>query len=182
MKKVFVRIEGISPLLMHRFNGDVENIPKSKKKDQRQTRDEVEEYLYKDENGKIVQPADHIIGALKKAGAKFQIPGQGKTTYKLLMGSGAVVISPDMIEHEIQDWVIDRRPVIVNRGRIIRERPKLPKWALNFEMIYDDNEIPGHVLKEILEYAGMRVGIGDYRPSCGGPFGRFMVTNFEIQK
>lgn len=178
MEKVNVRIEGLSPLLMHRFPLTKED-PKSKAKNQKQTRDNVEDYLYQDGNDNLAQPSTHLIGALKKAGAKFQIPGQGKLTYKNLMGSGAVIIDPDMIPHEMQDWEIDRRPVVVMRARIVRERPILKAWALSFSVEYDDDEVPKSVVKELFDYAGRRVGIGDFRPEKGGPFGRFMVTKFE---
>jgi len=178
MDKISVRIEGISPLLMHRFPVDG-NEKKSKVKNQTKTRDDVESYLYKDDDDKLVQPSTHLIGAMKKAGAKFQIPGQGKTTYKNVMGSGAVLIDPDMIPHELQHWDVDVRSCVVQRARIIRSRPVLKKWALSFEIEFDDDEIPLQVLQEIIEYAGRRVGIGDYRPEKGGPFGRFRITKFE---
>lgn len=178
MEKVTVRIEGTSPLLMHRFPiGDEDQ--KSKTKNLKKTEDDVDSYLYVDDQGALVQPSTHIIGALKKAGAKFQITGQGKMTYKNLMGSGAVIIDPDMIPHEYQDWEIDRRPVVVQRSRIVRSRPLLKKWALTFEAEYDDEEISKATFKELLDYAGRRVGIGDFRPEKGGPFGRFIVTKFE---
>lgn len=178
MKKVKVRVEGISPLLMHRFPVGEED-KKSKVKNRTQTKDDVESFLYRDEKGALVQPSIHLIAALKKAGAKFQIPGQGKLTFKNLMGSGAVIIEPDMIPHENQKWEVDRRPVVVQRARIVRSRPMLKEWALVFNIEYDEDEIPKSVLNELLVYAGKRVGIGDFRPSVGGSFGRFMVTQFN---
>ena len=178
MEIVNVKIEGISPLLMHRFKVQDED-SKSKTKNLKQTEDDVESYLYVDEKGTIVTPSTHIIGTLKKAGAKFQVFGQGKLTYKNLMGSGAVMISPDMITHEIQTWEIDRRPVVVQRARIVRSRPMLKKWALSFTVDFDEEEITKSVLKEIFDFAGRRVGLGDFRPEKGGPFGRFIVVKFN---
>lgn len=178
MEKVTVTIEGFSPLLMHRFPM-TEKDAKSKAKNQKQTKDDVESYLYLDENKNLAQPSTHLIASLKKAGAKFQIPGQGKLTYKNLMGSGAVIIDPDMILHKHQEYEIDRRPVVVNRARIVRSRPMLKKWELSFTVDYDKDEIPREVLKELFDYSGHRVGIGDFRPEKGGPFGRFIVTKFE---
>lgn len=179
MENVEIRIEGVSALLMHRYPMTEVGV-KTKGKNNKQTEDDVESYLYKDSAGKLMQPSTHIIGVLKRAGAKYQIPGQGKLTYKNLMGSGAVLVSPDEIVHELQGWEIDRRPVVVNRGgRIPRSRPMLPKWALSFSIEYDEDEIHKSALKEILDFAGRRVGIGDFRPEKGGPFGRFIVTKFE---
>jgi len=163
MENITVRIEGISPLLMHKFPMTDEDA-KSKARDQKKNQDNVESYLYLNDKGKL---------------AKYQIVGQGKMTYKNLMGSGAVIIDPDMILHEKQDWEIDRRPVVIQRARIVRERPMLKEWALEFTIEYDEDEIHKGTLKEIMDYAGRRVGIGDFRPSNGGPFGRFIVTKFD---
>lgn len=182
MEKVKIRIEGISPLIMHRFAVDddlTQKISKSKKKDQKRTQDDVKQYLYTNEDGKLVQPSTHIIGCMKKAGAKFLITGGGKQTYKNIIGSGAVIINPDMILHEKQEWEVDKRAVVIKQARIIRERPILKKWSLTFEAEYDEDEIPKSTLNEILEHAGKRVGIGDFRPEKGGPYGRFMITEFK---
>lgn len=182
MKVVKVRVEGTSPLLMHRFTQDnLGTLPsKTKKRDEKKNQDDAESYLYKDENGNLVQPSTHLIGAMKKAGAQYQIVGKGKSTYKNVMGSGAVIIERDMIPHEVQEWEPDIRAVVIQSARVMRTRPVMKKWALAFGMEVDDDEVPLEVLKEILDYAGRRVGIGDFRPEKGGPFGRFIVTNFEV--
>lgn len=178
MEKIQVEITGVSPLLQHRF--PVEK-PEAKPKNKKATEDDVEQSLYKLPDGTIYQPAIHLIGALKKAGAKFQIPGQGKLTYKNLVGSGAVTVSPDAIPHIDQAFEVDARAVVVpaTRGRVVRRRPCFNAWSLQFEIEYDDDEISAETLKDLLEYAGKRVGIGDFRPEKGGPFGRFMVTEFK---
>lgn len=180
MKRIKVRIEGKGlGLLQHRFGVTTQEEAKGpKKKNQKQTSDEVENYLYMNDD-KICQPGNHIHKMLMRCGAKYQIPGQKKLTYKNIIGAGAISIEPDYIIHEIQDWVVDERAVIVNRGRIIRKRPYFPKWALQFTLLYDEDEIPKSTIKDILEYAGERNGIGDYRPEKGGPFGKFIVTEFS---
>jgi hypothetical protein len=48
-------------------------------------------------------------------------------------------------------------------------------------LIVDEDEMPIETLKEIFDVAGRSVGIGDFRPAKGGPFGRFMITRFEVQ-
>ena len=75
---IAVKISGISPLLMHRFSVEGLEPKKSTRKSTKQTSDDVESYLYKDKDGVIYQPSTHIIATLKKGGARFQIPGQGK--------------------------------------------------------------------------------------------------------
>lgn len=178
MEKVSVRIEGISPLLQHRYPLE-DSGNKSKTKNTKQTQDDVKKALYQHNDGTIYEPSTHILGTLQNAGAKFQIQGQGKSTFRKIVGSGAVIIDPDAIPHEMQNYEIDVRPVVIKKARIPRSRPMFRKWALSFVIEYDEEDLPKTVLKELLDYAGRRVGIGDFRPACGGPFGKFMVTKFE---
>lgn len=180
MKTIEVEVTGISPLLQHRYPMECSEEPKAKAKNKQQNEDNVEQSLYRMPNGTIYQPSIHFIAAMQRAGSKYQVPGQGKTTYKNIVGSGAVLVTPDAIVHRIQDWEIDARPVVIKstKGRIVRKRPVFKSWALRFSIEYDEDEISPATIKELLEYAGRRVGIGDFRPEKGGPFGRFMVTMF----
>lgn len=180
MKVIAVEVQGISPLLQHRYpleDAGAQSTAKNKK----QKEDDIEKALYRLPDGTIYQPSVHFISTMKKAGAKYQIPGQGKATYKNLIGSGAVIISPDAIPHRNQQYEVDIRPVVVpaTRGRVARMRPIFKTWSLKFNIEYDEDEISAVTIKELLEYAGTRVGIGDFRPEKGGPFGRFMVTRFQ---
>jgi len=179
MKKIQIKVEGIGAgLLMHRFPVTEEDVT-IKARNRKRTEDDVNSYLYLDEKNRLVQPAIHFIAAMKRAGAKFQIPGQGKSTYKNLIGSGVVTIEPDMILHESQVWEPNRQAVSVQQSRVVRTRPLLKKWLLSFTIVYDEGEIKKDVIKEILDYAGRRVGIGDFRPEKGGSFGKFFVSKFK---
>ena len=184
MKTIDIEISGISPILQHRFAIDNGEAKGPTKKNKNQQTDDVEQSLYRLQDGKIFQPAIHLLSAMKKAGAKFQIPGQRKQTYKNLIGSGAVIISPSDIVHRYQEYAVHVCSVVVpaTKGRIIRRRPMLPKWALSFQLEYDDLEIGEKDIREILDYAGKCVGIGDWRPEKGGSFGRFLVSKFKEQK
>lgn len=182
MKTIDVEIIGISPLIQHRFPLPIDGAPKGPmQKNKSQQTDDVEQSLYRLPTGEIYQPSIHLLSSMKRAGAKFQIPGQGKSTYKNLIGSGAVIITPDAILHQHQEYEIDARPVVVpaTKGRVMRKRPMLPKWRLKFQIEYDDAEINANDIREILFYAGKRVGIGDFRPEKGGSFGRFLVSKFK---
>ena len=173
MEKVKVKIEGIAGLLQHRFPMEENTENKSaKRKKEFPAQEEAEKALYKDENGEIYQPSEHILGALIHAAKNFSY--EKKRTFKDVIKS-TVFISPNCIPHEIQDWEVDRRPVVIMRARIVRARPLFKKWKLSFEIEYDNDVMSKSKLKEILDYAGSRVGLGDYRPL----FGRFIVTEFK---
>jgi hypothetical protein len=38
------------------------------------------------------------------------------------------------------------------------------------------------LLREILDASGKRIGLGDFRPACKGPFGKFVVVKWEIEE
>lgn len=172
-----VTIRGIFAILQHRFVVG-EDDPNSKKhsgfKDYSK---EVRNSLYLTEDGKLCQLNTHIKGSMRKAAVNFKIPGRGKKTYKDLV-KAAVIVTPEHIVHKIQSWFVDRRGVRIGQARIIRERPRLNEWELDFMIEILDEQLPIKALKEILDYAGKFVGIGDNRPE----FGRFSVIHFKELK
>lgn len=75
------------------------------------------------------------------------------------------------------------RDSVVNpntRGRGLCYRPQFnPGWKAKFSLVVLDADVlPVESVKEILDYAGFRIGIGDHRPK----FGKFMVTKFVARK
>jgi hypothetical protein len=181
MRTVSVTIEGLEPgLLQKRFDeattAGLLNEVKPTNKSKPTPEEEFEMGAYKLVDGTFVQPGEHIYQSMVKAAAGFQIQGGGKKTYKDSV-KGSVLVSPEYIPHEIQDVKVDIRPVKIGMSRIIRHRPWIPQWKLNFEIQILDDNIPMEVINSILVKAGQTVGIGDYRPR----FGRFMVTKFEEQ-
>ena len=173
MDKVTIVIEGVAPLLQHRF--PMEDNPETKsarKKQEYDAQKDCEKALYVDEKGIICQPATHILGSMIKAGTEFTY--KGKKTYKEIIKS-CVFIDQFLIPHLNQKWKIDRQAVVISRARIIRARPRFDKWKLKFTISFDNSVINSVTLKEILDCAGLRIGIGDYRPV----YGRFTVVEFK---
>jgi hypothetical protein len=180
MYTIGVTIKGIEPgLLQHRFpmEADVQNPnPVKRRGDVTDTAQaQAELAAYRDDEGHLVQPAEHIFQALVKAAGGFQVKGQGKKTYKDAL-KGSLLIAPDYIRHKADEFDIDQRPVRIQAARVLRYRPLLRDWELSFTLtVIDDLALPEAVLHGVLVDAGQKVGIGDYRPR----FGRFIVTRFE---
>ena len=175
MKIFDVSIEGIRPLLMHRFPEEVANEKIQKRTGAHDDSKEAEISLYRHSDGTIYQPAEHIEGAIKQAAKDFRITGKRSRSYSVLV-QAQVEVEPRAIPHKNQKWVTDARSVVLSatRGRIMRYRPRFDIWALDFKLVVNDDQIPVEVLKGILEHAGNHEGIGDYRPK----YGRFIVTRF----
>lgn len=194
MYSIDVSVEGVAPLLQHKFplpdfgvistDGTTDVIT-----GQKDYSEEWRNYLYVNSDDEIYQPATHFDGAMVKAAVNFKVKGKRGKTFKDLF-KGNVFCSPDEILHGIKTpddldndadkpLYLDMRPVVVSRARIVRIRPAFsPGWKLDFEIEVLDDQIPFTVVSEVLSLAGKTIGIGDFRPR----FGRFIVTRFEVQQ
>lgn len=173
-----VRIVGIRPLLMHApaMLGDK---PKFRRGEHLEPKQEAELYLYKDDDRRVCIPAANIKACIREAGRNYKIKGRG-STFAAMIRAG-IRIEPAMIPlidpqtGTQPQWVIDSRPVVVQRQRIIRHRPRFDRWALEFNIInLDPSILHKDTLKRILIDAGKYYGLGDFRPE----FGLFKVEEF----
>lgn len=174
MKKIDVEIMGIAPLLQNRFPMEEHGHNESKaKKKVYVPEEEAKKCLYI-RNDKIYQPAEHIYQSMIRAAVDFKY--EGKKTYKDVITSG-IIIEPEEIPLVSKEpYEIDTRPVVIQRARVLKWRPKFVDWKLKFSItVLDDTNIRLDVLKLILEKAGQTKGIGDYRPR----FGRFTITSWQ---
>ena len=71
-------------------------------------------------------------------------------------------------------------PVVVNRSRIIRARPKFrTPWEVGITVDVDDDLIEQRHLEDWVDIAGRRIGIGDWRPEKSGEYGRFKMLSIQ---
>lgn len=185
MEKIHCKIQGISPLLQHRYRFADELDESAKRRSGKKDYSlEWRSALYWDDQLGIVQPATHLEGALIKAATSFIIPGRGKKSYKDLFRS-AIFVTPDYLSHGLKGTpeklveqgkiAIDRRLVRVNNSGVERLRPMLKDWSLEFTIEIHDEQISKDTVKQILDHAGRYIGIGDFRPK----YGRFSVVSFK---
>jgi hypothetical protein len=181
MKSIDVEIRGVAPLLHNKFDASLhgENKSKIKKKTYVAT-EEAEKLVYRNPQGLIVQPSEHVYAACVKAATSFIF--EGKKTFKDIVKAGVIVEPFDMLlldkdGNTRTTWdEIDARGVVIGRARVVKWRPLYHiGWTIRFTMtIIDDDNLSVSTLQEILTKAGT-YGIGDYRPR----FGRFQVTAFK---
>lgn len=179
MKKYEVEITGITPLLQNKpaeYGFDEQWVEKQATQDWEK---EALQKVYRDNEGTIYQPSEHIERAIIEAGKKLKVKGQGKATYSKLFGS-MVSVEPDALTHNNQNFEIFKKLVVIpsTKGRVMRYRPMLKKWSLKFFVVTEE-EIDGKSIHEALNIAGRISGIGDWRPEKKGKFGKFQVTSFH---
>jgi len=125
--------------------------------------------------GELYVPSQAIAGCMINS-ASFSKVGRRSASQYVAAGMRIV---PFEIPLGTENYEIDVRSAVVQRQRIVRWRPLVKEWILNFTILYNPEIISANVLKEILQRAGMIVGILDYRPEKKGPFGTFTVLKLE---
>lgn len=187
MKTYKVKIKGKTPYLQHRMD-DIKLAEWEKKRGNIVERSDVaqedavraEYHCYRNGNGKCYIPSEHLRGAMIAAGAYVKAKVGNTTKSMKNIVAAMFFVNPEHIELPDYD-VIDKRSG-VNRNikaRVIIVRPKWSEWEVSFELNIDNDTITKETVRLILEYAGSHVGIGSFRPSNNGMFGRFQIIELN---
>ncbi len=179
MKCVNATIIGTSPLLMHSAQAMEQQGMKKNPAKQYDHKAYAERVAYRKKNKELYIPSRAIKRCMINAAGFHKF---GKRSAKKIIG-GCVRIDPIEVGLGTKVYEIDLRPVVIQQARIIRARPRLDKWKVKFDIIYDDEVIKEpEVILRILEDAGKRVGLLDNRPDKYGENGTFSVEKFGIPK
>ena len=73
-------------------------------------------------------------------------------------------------------------PVAVKNNRINRTRAKFDDWGATFVTDIDDDVVERESLVRWVKEGGRRMGLGDWRPQKSGRFGRYTITDVEVQQ
>ncbi len=189
MKTISVEIRGITPLLIHRFTEQSEQQKNSRKMkiDKIDPREEALKVAYIASDGTYYFSAASIPGCMGNAGANHKMRGSRKSLRFVV--PSAVRITEDTVtimngSGPAKDFEIDARPVTIpaTKGRIMRYRPRFNEWGAKFNLMVNDDLLDIDTAHQLLNEAGLTIGIGDFRPEKRGPFGTFRVTKFEEAK
>lgn len=188
MKKYHVVIKSITPYMQHRMD-DQKLEDWEKKRGFVIERDDVakedairaEFHCYRDiKTNKCFIPSEHLRGAMIIAGTyvKGKVGAQTKSMKSVV--AAMFDIEQDKIFISDYDEIDKRSAVNKNiKARIITIRPKWNNLDAEFVLKVDNDTITDETVKSIIEYAGNYVGIGSFRPTNNGRFGRFVIGEFN---
>lgn len=180
MKQIKVTIEGTSPMLMNKYNVEAE-LQRQKGHRITKTYDPKEEaekaaYWSTGKKKELIIPSEVLYASLLNASSFHKI---GKRSAKSIL-AGSIRVEPAEISLGTAKYVIDTRPVVIQRNRVLKSRAKLNEWTATFEVVYNENLIANpEIIRTVLEEAGQRIGIFDFRPQKGGPYGTFKIIDFK---
>lgn len=176
--RVAVTIEGVAPILFHRYDiVSVERKGKAKKGSEEKKTDDVESYVYRTGDGRLGIPGLSVKAAIVEAAKSDQDPRSKRKSARDLIRA-SLVIDEEVCDLGKKDWdYLDRRPVTVQMARVVRDRPALQAgWKLTFTAhVLQPEFLAEDWLYRLVQRAGSFCGLCDFRPD----FGRFRIVAFD---
>jgi hypothetical protein len=177
-------ILGESPMIMHRFSQKAwQELLLPARKENRAAlegklkHDPLAEFrgaLYR--NRDIEKSLFHIPnGSFKKAigAAALDMPGAARTKIERLTNVVDVNINlfgtPELFFSMVRNSDMNHTPDV-------RSRPIFGRWACSITVSYVKGILTERAVANLLGAAGQIVGIGDWRPQKGGPYGKFRLV------
>lgn len=141
----------------------------------------AEYHCFRNQDGSCFIPSDHIRGSLIGAGSYVKAKVGGRSKSMKVVVAAMFMVDPEQILLPDYDAIDKRSAVNRNiKARVISIRPKWTTWEAEFTLNVYENTITVETIKQLFEYAGNLVGIGSFRPTNNGLFGRFELV--EIQE
>ncbi len=136
----------------------------------------------------VVIPASGI-GQAMAAAAKFlnrKIEGQRNSTWTKHFEAGISVLQDvdlriDPKDHRRQRINANSDGVRGSGKRVTRSFPTFDEWSATFEIVIFDPLITENIFRDVLEAAGLFIGIGQHRPQNLGTNGRWEIVKIDWQ-
>lgn len=172
-------IEGTADLLFHKW--DCESVAEksiAKKGSKSKKEDNIESYVYRNEDGFLCLPGEYLRMSMIGASKFRQDPRSPKKSMMDLSKAAIISLTP-LASLGVKSWdYLDKRRVCIQRNAITRVRPALKAgWTATLELQCNLPEyISPSLLNEVIQQAGKLIGVGDFRPT----YGRFQVVGFKV--
>lgn len=188
MLDIKITINGITPLICNKFTDKAalaatSGISSNNRGEPLTPHEQAEEKLYMDKK-KACIPQPNILASIIEGGRFHKIKNRSVTTMQKSMIPSCFDIKGIMLPIKTKGWEVDERPVRIpaTGGRILAYRPKFNDWQLEFDATLDTDIISVNLMREIIDDAGKRIGLGDYRPDRKGPFGKYKVNKWQVKR
>lgn len=176
---VRVSLEGTADLLFHRWNAEaVDEKALAAKGSKAKKTDNVESYVYRNDENILCIPGEYLRGSLINAARFRQDPRSPRKSAMDLFRAAVVSLTP-LAPLGVDKWDYeDRRRVVVQRNGVNRTRPAMKAgWRTDFDLMCVLPEyVPPSMLNEVIGSAGRLIGLADFRPT----YGRYAVTRFDV--
>lgn len=174
------KIKGTADIIFHAWNVEsvAEKASAAKGSKSKKT-DDVESYVYRDDDETICIPGEYLRGSIINAAKFRQDPRSPRKSAMDLFKAGVVSMTP-LAPLGSKTWDYEHAcRVTIQRNSITRIRPAFRVgWEAEFDLLVLLPEyINPEMLNETITQAGKLIGIGDFRPT----YGRFQIVGFTTR-
>ena len=182
-------VEGVTPILLHRATeealmGDVRKNTIQEREDPRTIAGKA---VYRIEGGQLAFPGAAFARMMREAGGAHKARGSRKSLKYIV--PAACLITTELCgfflkdrKTPITDFEVDARPVTIpaTKGRVMRYRARLNEWTLVARLRLNDAIMAENIARQLLIEGCEQIGLGDFRPDKGGPFGCSQVVSWDV--
>jgi hypothetical protein len=182
-------VEGTTPLLMHRateeaLTGDTRKNTIGEREDPRVIADRA---VYRLDNRQLAVPGAAFARMAREAGGSHKAKGSRKSLKYII--PAALNVLDDLCglylkdrKTPLVDFEVDARPVTIpaTKGRVMRYRARANEWVAKTTLRIHDSIVSESIIRQLMAEGGEQIGIGDFRPSCGGSFGTFSIVSWDV--
>ncbi len=190
MMTIEVWAEGTTPLLIHRateeaLSGKTRTNTVEADEDPRNIAEKAVYRLPK--TRQLAVPGGAFSRMLREAGGSHKAKGSRKSLKYIL--PAAVLVLDDLCPlflHDRKtlavDFEVDSRPVTIpaTKGRVMRHRARLNEWTVRVTLRINESIMAESLVRQMFVEGTQQVGIGDFRPEKGGPFGTSSIVSWNV--
>lgn len=178
---------GATPLLMHRFAeaSEIDGQTRAVNITRGTPREEAEKAAYRLADGALYLPGAGLARLIREAAGSHKQRGSRKSM-KYIIGAAVLVLSEtlalvDADGKPLTEFEVDSRPVVIpsTKGRVMRHRPRLDQWGFKGRLKINQKLVQREFVHQIVTDGGEQIGLGDYRPEKGGPYGTFRIVRWD---
>lgn len=181
--RIRIKIQGATPLLMHKFNP--EDLKGGSSLDKNSLpRDVAEHHAYRDPKTKELYIEGKAIFACIMEAGKFHKKGiRQLTTGKTSLIPAFVSLEEFNCSLGTKKFEVDTQ--FVNnqlKGKVELSRPRLDKWSVQFTLEIDEKELSEKEIRAVIDSAGKKCGLLSFTPRHKGQYGKFVISEWKVLK
>jgi hypothetical protein len=188
MLLIDITVEGTTAILLNRAT---EEALKGKTRtntaqEDEDPRDVCEKAIYRLDDRQIAIPGAAFGRMLREAGGNHKMKGSRKSLKYVI--PAAVLVLDDLCgfylhdrKTRVIDFEVDSRPVTIpaTKGRVMRHRARLNEWVCKVRLRLNETILSESIVRQMFGEGLQQIGIGDFRPEKGGPFGTSSIVEWK---
>ena len=178
-----IKVRGLSPVIINRWSEKAKKemldkqMKKTVKKEAKNPEEQYEASLYRLDDGAVGFPADGFKAAMIRGAKQLGLVMIDMKTGFFVHGEYSTRDDRELVR--LDGEVSMREDMVRLNGKTadIRYRGQVSDWAADIMVSYNTGVVSFDQIVNMLSAAGYGVGVGEWRPSTNGMFGRFEVVS-----